>query len=967
MELYTGVVENRQDPLKLGRCQVRVVGLHTHDKNQIPTSDLPWAYPMQPVTSAAMSGIGTSPVGPVEGTWVVIMFRDDDNQMPIMLGTVGGIPQTFGAIDQDPDGAILKDETGTSDAPTTAESVVSTNTGKAISLTPQQQAQNILAPGTNPTTTAATITTDIPTDPPPEFKTLRDQRKKSIQALLAACDKSGITSREARCSILAMAGGESGFIPEDEGYSYGAAGLKSTFYTTFVKKNPDKVTEYERAPKKGMSRETFFDFVYAPENNGSQLGNTQTGDGGKYFGRGFTGITGRANYKKYGDMIGVDLLSNPNILNTDLSVSAQASVAMINDNTNKKFPKVSNTANPEYFYAVKKAQGNDTGDGAEKRLRYYEYFYGTKTASTFTEEKSAAPLPPSSTDTTVSTQPSPSTNGAGPVGFRDPNNKYPLKKFFNEPDTNRLARGIKTGTIHTLKDGTRVSNVPIALVDDTFSEPTSTFAAKYPYNHVMETESGHVQEFDDTPGHERIMTYHRKGTYTEVDPNGTQVNHIVGDGYQIMDRNGSIFIKGDCNLTVEGKINILSKAIVNIEVYNDANIKVGNDATIGVAHDVDLAVGNDMKVEVAQTLSFHANAINMEAATTFNIKAATLNETASAMNVNASNYNETVGTSNYRWNGTKYIFTGADTHERHNSGTDYSNSSDPSRSSSDGAAAAASAASAAAVVTGLTPPAQGVNVYDHMDFLETPPSEGEDVFLIETEEEWASPAGIAKQAELVKQNGPAPSDIQDSTTPSGGVPVSLNAGCSVISTTENFTNDFRLSPNFTLGMLIDGGVNGANQLRDQNGLTKQQIVCNLAQLCLNIYEPMLAVLPGGIGGYGKQWKINSGYRISSNVPAGGVAKSDHMLGRATDFTLLPYGPTKAQRNFEFASTIEKILPYDQIIMEYMSGGSNWIHVGYRGTKDGDTAGGGLNRKMAFTMSNGSTVRKDGKTGFFLLQ
>ena len=92
--LYTGCVENRKDPLKLGRCQVRVVGVHTHDKTVLPTEELPWAYPMQPILSAAMSGIGHTPLGVVEGTWVVVMFQDDDKQYPIILGTIGGIPQT---------------------------------------------------------------------------------------------------------------------------------------------------------------------------------------------------------------------------------------------------------------------------------------------------------------------------------------------------------------------------------------------------------------------------------------------------------------------------------------------------------------------------------------------------------------------------------------------------------------------------------------------------------------------------------------------------------------------------------------------------------------------------------------------------------------------------------------------------------------------------------------------------------
>jgi hypothetical protein len=101
MKLYTGIVENRIDPLNLGRCQVRIVGLHTHDKAQLPTADLPWAYPLQPVTSAAMNGIGFTPIGPLEGTSVVVMFTDDDLQQPVMLGTIGGVSTEPGIIEND--------------------------------------------------------------------------------------------------------------------------------------------------------------------------------------------------------------------------------------------------------------------------------------------------------------------------------------------------------------------------------------------------------------------------------------------------------------------------------------------------------------------------------------------------------------------------------------------------------------------------------------------------------------------------------------------------------------------------------------------------------------------------------------------------------------------------------------------------------------------------------------------------
>lgn len=87
---WIGVVEDRMDPEKLGRCRVRIFGYHTDNKVLLPTTDLPWAIPIHPITSAATSGIGASPLGPMTGTWVIGFFLDgEDMQQPAFFGTIG--------------------------------------------------------------------------------------------------------------------------------------------------------------------------------------------------------------------------------------------------------------------------------------------------------------------------------------------------------------------------------------------------------------------------------------------------------------------------------------------------------------------------------------------------------------------------------------------------------------------------------------------------------------------------------------------------------------------------------------------------------------------------------------------------------------------------------------------------------------------------------------------------------------
>jgi predicted chitinase len=114
---WFGVVEDRNDPLRLGRCRVRIIGYHTENNEVLPTSDLPWALPVMPANSAGTSGVGWSPTGAVEGSWVVGFFADGENgQHPMFFGTVGAIPGGLASADcADTEGSGSSGDNATSD------------------------------------------------------------------------------------------------------------------------------------------------------------------------------------------------------------------------------------------------------------------------------------------------------------------------------------------------------------------------------------------------------------------------------------------------------------------------------------------------------------------------------------------------------------------------------------------------------------------------------------------------------------------------------------------------------------------------------------------------------------------------------------------------------------------------------------------------------------------------------------
>ena len=708
--LHIGTVENRQDPLKLGRCQVRIVGLHTHDKIKLPTADLPWAIPVQPITSAAISGIGVSPVGPVEGSWVIIMFNDEGKQMPIMLGTIGGIPQENTQFGRDNDQIAVK-IAGQVQTTNGVQSISETATGARLKRAPEY-----------------TITQDA-------IDLYRKYDNVSVEVAEANLE-----------------------------------------FTIGILQNTVR----------GVLTQSMFDALVLVE--------------------------------------------------FDIGEAAfQASSILKSINAGKYLDAAAGIANI---------------DNLAKRADQRELFLKDGVPN------EAGEITSSATDESRYTE-----------GFRDPNGKYPL--YFSEPDTNRLARHEEiTKTIVYKKEASLDKNVQ-GPQGQTWNQSPIPYNAIYPFNHVTQTESGHVVEFDDTPNSERIHIYHRSGTFNEIDANGTQVNRIVGDGYEIIERNGYVHVQGNANVTVEGSKNVLIKNALNIDVEGSTNINVYNDVNLNVSGSLNASVKESFKVK-ARDIKLEAADIDVRSTGPLNIQAA--------------------GATNMLSGGNTFIEA-------------------PQVRLAEGARGAE--------LSGLTTPDNRKETNEvNLDQLNVITRGAEAAAQYETPDEGDS---TAYQQQIVEDGSVKKEELNTGTeqaaaTPTQNAKAPVAASCNLVYNTNSFDSSFRLSTNYTLGALTKLGT---RMPIPQFGLSPQDIVCNLKGLCENVLEEYYKLYPNLI--------ITSGFRRPGDVPNSSKT-SQHYLGTAVDIVI----PTLDRKgHYEAIQKFQQLVPFDQLILEYSGSKTVWIHTSFK--------------------------------------
>jgi hypothetical protein len=165
------------------------------------------------------------------------------------------------------------------------------------------------------------------------------------------------------------------------------------------------------------------------------------------------------------------------------------------------------------------------------------------------------------------------TDGTGiEIVERDQAESYP--KILDEPSTSRIARNDAASITKTFIQERKDNLVTgIETVNDTWDEPETLYNTVYPYNNVVETESGHLLEFDDTPKAERIHLAHRNGSFQEWFPNGDKVEKVTKDNYQIIMGDDKVYIMGKCQVTIQGDAELYVQGNFDMNVDGTCNIR----------------------------------------------------------------------------------------------------------------------------------------------------------------------------------------------------------------------------------------------------------------------------------------------------------------------------------------------------------------------------------------------------------
>ena len=455
---WIGVIESRQDPLKLGRCKVRIFGWHKDSVTEQPTESLPWAYPIIPLDH------GKNTLGPREGDWIMGFFADAEvAQKPMMMGILPGMNESTAP---DP-----KEQIGHQDL--RPNEVLK---GHQQPYPPRYYDIIQFADGSGTTITEYELKSRYPDD-----KILREAE----------------TSRYAR------------------GFTYGV--ILKTSNSKKTKKKELKLKD----PKNPLN------VLLDPETLRPQ---------------------DRKFISDLAQSIGNELGSNGQDLAKDVPQE-------LLDNLTTEVTKQENEPQIELGSILFQNIDGDitTSEGKDKILRSGGY---TAAGTVLWEQDGDIFL--------VDVFGKFKNNQ---TAYTESGYEYTIDEVIPQPMGHLYRTLLRPKILNLLQQ----KYIPIGEhleasgefavfpenMGGSFSEPFVPYNTQYPYNHVYESESGHLLEFDDTPGFERIHLIHRSGTFEEIHPSGLKVSKTVNDDYRYYLKNEYKHTEGKAYHTIDKGLRIL--------------------------------------------------------------------------------------------------------------------------------------------------------------------------------------------------------------------------------------------------------------------------------------------------------------------------------------------------------------------------------------------------------------------------
>lgn len=168
-------------------------------------------------------------------------------------------------------------------------------------------------------------------------------------------------------------------------------------------------------------------------------------------------------------------------------------------------------------------------------------------------------------------------------GFSDPTGSFPKKEYEEASSVNEIARGFKRVNVEL---GGSVKDINFDLGDEGITV--------YPNSQVKQTTSGHIVEYDDTPGAERVMIRHTTGSGVEMRADGSVIYSSTKNTVRVTAEDEKVIVDGDGELQYNGNL--------KLKVAGDFDVEVGGDFNVNVKGDMEQKIRRGLITDIAGTV-----------------------------------------------------------------------------------------------------------------------------------------------------------------------------------------------------------------------------------------------------------------------------------------------------------------------------------------------------------------------------